>query len=211
MNRTNEFNDFLESLGEDFDREVEKKVVNLRTAKVQAVERRPPRRWFLSAPVLLATLAVGIAIGSVFMTGMNSSRSVRVAHVQTKRGPLRGTDDALQVQIQSPLDGFVTIVVLSSDRQLRVIPGFGADEISTSARKPSPWIVVDNDTERFLAIVTETPASTVIRRHIQSDERKNLTPDDQATVQSKLEQFLKKMGYRRVAIGSGTPAARVAE
>lgn len=183
---------------------------NLASSTTPAAPAAPkPRGWrAVAGPIgaLAACLLVGVFIGWYIHGNGQDRREVLVASAKVEPSLIRGPNDEKlqQLRVAGPFEGFVVVLALAPDRKQRVIPEFGADDKPVAAGADSEGIPVPADTTRAIFVVTETPAGEPIRRAFEGKTARRFSPDQEAELRRELEDFLKKKGYRRIAIGSAT-------
>lgn len=171
------------------------------TAIIDRANRSPERRRLIGwAMVLAASLLIGVLIGRT--TSTSAEQQVLIARVATRYGTYRGDEDVLQARVESALPGFVTIVSLASDRRPLAAPVEGADLVRVGADDGSSWVDIPDNSERLIVLVTETPATEVIRRSLRETRIREFGPADADKLEDDLVELLQEMGYRRVAVAS---------
>jgi hypothetical protein len=171
-------------------------------------QRRPSLRSLLRpGPGLLAlaaSLLVGVLLGGLALRGLRPSTGeteVLLASVTPKFGTLRGSEHSLLVEVASVRPGFATIITLAPDRPQQVFPEPGEDPIRVHPSARETYGPLPPDSITALALITEVPATELIREALLSQEFK---AGDLARLDGYLRKLLSQSGYRWVGM-SYTP------
>ena len=173
-------------------------------------ERRPTLRSQLRpGPGLLAlaaSLLVGVLLGGLVFRGAGLRPStggmeVLLASVTPKFGTLRGSERSLLVEVASVRPGFATIITLAPDRPQQVFPEPGESPIRVAQSAPQTYGPLPRDSTTALVLITETPATDLIREVLLSQE---FMPDNLDRLDGYVRKLLSQSGYRWVGM-SYTP------
>jgi hypothetical protein len=157
-------------------------------------------RWGAEFLAMAASVLVGIVIGSRAFPSKDGSpgRTDWAVTATLDQAGTRGIEAIYRIVIRSDLDGFATVVALSTEGSPEVTPGVGGDlirarrgeRVETLLPKdvPAPSVV--------LVVVAETPADTAIRRALRN---RKYAPGEVDQLRSYLEARLKELNYRSLA------------
>ena len=126
---------------------------------------------------------------------------VLLASVTPKFGTLRGAEHSLLVEVASVRPGFATIITLAPDRPQQVFPEPGEDPIRVAPSAPQTYGPLPRDSTTALVLITETPATDLIREALLSQE---FMPGNLDRLDGYLRKLLSQSGYRWVGM-SYTP------
>ena len=148
---------------------------------------------------LAASVLIGLFVGwALFRAGDPQQLQILAAGGTAGFVTARGGEE-LQVQVDSPLAGFATLIALAPNRKPQVYPPFGADDIPVPAGASSEPVTVRDGTTRVLAVVTQTPAGESIRRLIDDDPNADFEPQDVDDLQEQVQELLESKGHLRIA------------
>ena len=111
---------------------------------------------------------------------------------------VRGTEEVLLVEVESERPGFATIISLGPERAQRVFPEPGEELLQVAPSATATYGPLPADSTIALVIVTETPATSVIRDALLDQQ---FQPHNVDGLNSYLSQLLQKSGYRWLAVG----------
>jgi len=181
---------------------------------ISMVEQKELRRPFLRSQLrpgpgllaLAASLLLGVFLGGLLVRGAGWKPStggmeVLLASVTPKFGALRGAERSLLVEVASVRPGFATIITLAPDRPQQVFPEPGESPIRVAPSAPQTYGPLPRDSTTALVLITETPATDLLREALLSQE---FMPDNLDRLDGYLRKLLSQSGYRWVGM-SYTP------
>jgi hypothetical protein len=180
-------------------------------AMVEEKEQRRPSLRSLLRPgpgllALAASLLVGVLLGGLAFRGgglwpSTGETEVLLASVTPKFGTLRGAEQSLLVEVGSVRPGFATIITLAPDRPQQVFPEPGEEPIRIKPSARETYGPLPRDSTTALVLITETPATDLIREALLSQE---FRAGDLDRLDGYLRKLLSQSGYRSVGM-SYTP------
>ncbi len=153
-----------------------------------------------------ASLLIGVLLGGLAFRGVGwrpsvGETDVLLASVTPKFGTLRGAEQSLLVEVGSVRPGFATIITLAPDRAQQVFPEPGEEPIRVAPSAPQTYGPLPRDSTTALVLVTETPATDLIREALLTQE---FRPGDIDRLGGYLRKLLAQSGYRSAGM-SYTP------
>ncbi len=159
-------------------------------------------RWIRYAPWAVAAAAL-VCAGIVWWTsgpkgppGTQSPEVLMARASQTKGAPRGPNALAFDLELRADREGFATILVIPLDHAPRVYPEYDVDEERVGPNRPAsagPFETPIGST--VITIVTETPATDLVRR-VVSQKSDPLTPENAV---ARVRDRLFASGYRWVA------------
>ncbi len=147
-------------------------------------------------------LLLGVFLGGVAVRRLaTGGPEVLLASVTPKFGTLRGAERTLLVEVESVRPGFATIITLAPDRPQQVFPEPGEEPIRVAPSAPQTYGPLPRDSTTALVLVTETPATDLIREALLTQK---FRPGDLDRLDGYLRTLLAQSGYRSVGM-SYTP------
>lgn len=176
------------------------------TPQSRLTHARPTKyvaRTAVAGLALAACLLLGLFLGRWLADGPTiDGFEVLVASAEPVVVPAAGAEEPVAIQIESPMDGYASIVLVLPDDSIDVLPVLGGKDIAVSAdtQVQSPAIPAHiADATAALIVITSTPADDTIRKYFLDD---NAITSDLNQLQKQVERLLQQSGHRMIAFAS---------
>lgn len=156
-------------------------------------------RYAAAAMALAASVLVGVGIGIYFFGGtIGQGREILAANAVIEKASPRGNGIALELKVSSKRSGFLSFVFIGQGRP-QVLPDYGEELVTIAPNVPISYGPVDASGTLILCIITETPATEVLRKLASKEELSSKNPE---VLKGVISEALWKANFRWIEFQS---------